>query len=97
MAEFDFNRRYKREGWDGVAFFVTGYAPMMTEVEDSFVDEETGETCYTYDVVIDDNPNMVIAVMVGDDIEWHVDVDELTAINDDDYCSGCGQIGCGHG
>lgn len=96
MAEFDFNAHYKREGWDGVAWFVTGYAPKMTEVEDSFIDED-GETCYTYDVIVDDDPERVIAVMIGDDIEWHVEIDELTAISDDDYCSCCGQIGCGWG
>lgn len=93
---FDFDARYKREGWDGVAWYCTGYAPKVTEVEDSFIDEG-GETCYIYDVVIDDDPERVIAVMVGDDIEWHVEIDELTVISDDDYCSGCGQIGCGWG
>jgi len=36
----------------------------------------------------------VTAVMVGDDREESVDVTDLTAIDPDSYCSGCGQIGC---
>ncbi len=33
--------------------------------------------------------------MVGDDHEWHLDATDLHQIEDDEYCSGCGQIGCG--
>jgi hypothetical protein len=33
--------------------------------------------------------------MVGDDRVHVVDVDDLTEISDEDYCPGCGQIGCG--
>ena len=36
-----------------------------------------------------------IVVMVGDDYKHHVDMDDVHEIDDDDYCSGCGQIGCG--
>lgn len=35
--------------------------------------------------------------MVGDDREWSVEPADLTPLDDDDYCAGCGQIGCGHG
>jgi hypothetical protein len=38
----------------------------------------------------------VIGVMVGDDLEFTLDVDDLVAIDDDDYCAQCGQIGCAH-
>ena len=43
----------------------------------------------------DDTDGMVIAVMVGDDREWKVDPSDLTEIGSEDYCSSCGQIGCG--
>ena len=36
-------------------------------------------------------------VMVGDDREMYKDNDALTLIDDDDFCSGCGQVGCAHG
>jgi len=38
-----------------------------------------------------------LAHMVGDDKTFHVDRHDLVPIDDDDYCSGCGQIGCTHG
>lgn len=44
-----------------------------------------------------DHWDCVLAVMVGDDVRHHVDVDDLEPVEDDDYCGGCGQIGCGHG
>jgi hypothetical protein len=40
---------------------------------------------------------MVIAVMVGDDRKHVYDPDDFEPINEEDYCSGCGQIGCGWG
>jgi hypothetical protein len=36
----------------------------------------------------------VIVVMVGDDRRIPVDPEDVTPIADEDYCSGCGQIGC---
>ena len=33
-------------------------------------------------------------IMVGDDREHEVEVDSLTRLDEDDFCSGCGQIGC---
>lgn len=35
------------------------------------------------------------AAMVGDDEPFPVDAADLAPIADDDYCAGCGQIGCG--
>jgi len=36
----------------------------------------------------------VVVVMVGDDQAHTVDVEDLTQINDEDYCYECGQVGC---
>ena len=36
-------------------------------------------------------------VMVGDDQRHLVPTDELTALDRDDYCGSCGQIGCSWG
>lgn len=35
--------------------------------------------------------------MVGDDFEWHVDASDITPLPEEEFCGGCGQIGCGHG
>ena len=35
--------------------------------------------------------------MVGDDRDFLVDRSEVKPITEDDFCGGCGQIGCGHG
>lgn len=35
--------------------------------------------------------------MVGDDRDFLVDRSEVTAIEEDEFCGGCGQIGCGWG
>ena len=43
-----------------------------------------------------DHAECVLAVMVGDDHRHHVDLDDLTEIDDDDYCGGCGQTGCAY-
>lgn len=37
----------------------------------------------------------LIVVMVGDDYEWSAEPGDLAPLEDDDYCAGCGQIGCG--
>lgn len=43
-------------------------------------------------------PNDTIkAHMVGDDRPFNFDASDATVLDDEDYCSSCGQIGCGHG
>lgn len=92
-TELDLDARYTVDGWRGIAFYVTGYVQHDDLME--FVDDDgnpTGEvepTGLTYD-----DPNMVIAIMVGDDREHIVDVADLTKLSDDEYCPVCGQIGC---
>lgn len=39
---------------------------------------------------------MIVAHMVGDDREFRFAPEQLTRIDDDDYCHECGQIGCRH-
>ena len=40
---------------------------------------------------------MLRAHMVGDDQPFILDPSDCVIIDDEDYCGGCGQIGCGHG
>jgi hypothetical protein len=58
--------------------------------------EDCGGTHTEYDYELTEREGWVHVVMVGDDSLHAVEVDQLTVISDDDYCGGCGQIGCGH-
>jgi hypothetical protein len=77
-TDIDFDARYTVDGYSGVAFWLKGWAADERIVEDW-----------------DDEPqlsdSLVIAVMVGDDREHIIDVDDLTPLDDDAYCPGCGQ------
>lgn len=76
--------RYRVITAGGVAWYLIGYV------------------CETYcngwgDSEVFEDRSRVRAVMVGDDRPHTFDRDELEPISDDDYCSSCGQIGCGWG
>ena len=43
----------------------------------------------------DEHEGCAIVIMVGDDYRHHTDRESLVAIGEDDFCSSCGQIGCG--
>jgi hypothetical protein len=81
---FDFTKAYRVEGYGGVAWHVTGHEEALDEDY-----EWTG-----IKTVIEDR---VVAHMVGDDENFTFGVDDLTPLEDDEFCSECGQIGCGHG
>lgn len=50
---------------------------------------------YTYDEPEEvEDRTRVRAVMVGDDRVFIVDIEDLSPLEDDDYCPECGQIGC---
>ncbi len=53
-------------------------------------DEETEWSGY------ESRTGRVVCVMVGDDRRFTFDPDELTPLNDLDYCASCGQVGCSH-
>jgi hypothetical protein len=52
---------------------------------------------FTFRERCDEHFHCGIYTMVGDDHRWHIDMHDVTPLNDDEYCGGCGQIGCGHG
>ena len=66
-----------------IAFYLIGY------VQEA--DEDT-----EWSGVYNEDRSRVVAVMVGDDRKHTVDVDDLTVLDDEAYCSVCGQIGCSH-
>jgi hypothetical protein len=84
----------------GVACYVRGPVKVFEPYMAYYTDPETGDEFedYTDDGEwINGDGSRLRLVMVGDDREFEADADECTVISDDDFCSDCGQIGCGHG
>jgi hypothetical protein len=99
----DEDARFTVGGYRGVAFYAIGattehrYDEPTHELVCSDEDHDHDEDCYLvlwdeegYDV----EAGTVDAVMVGDDRVFQVDPEDCTLIADEDYCSGCGQVGC---
>jgi hypothetical protein len=95
--------RYAVAGYRGIAFHLIGWATTTEPIKTLDVLNDDGE----YDPVngreveVDsgefeevDDYDRVRAVMVGDDRVFVVEVDDLTRLDDGDYCSQCGQVGC---
>ncbi len=82
--EVDFNATYRIQGHDGIAW-------LAKDEEGNEWEEQTGDGEW----VDDPSSGRVRAVMVGDDHEWIHDITDLVILEDDEYCSCCGQIGCG--
>ena len=74
------------EGRAGVAWRISHHATEMIYDNDWRYDEPE-------EVELDD---WFVCIMVGDDQEFTFDVDDLTHLDEDGYCPGCGQTGCGH-
>jgi hypothetical protein len=79
--DIDFSKKYRVNGYGGIAFYLTGYE--MIKDED-----------YEWSGIEHTNWSRVEAIMVGDDRIHYVDIEDLTVLDDDDYCPECGQIGC---
>lgn len=70
----------KVDGYAGIAFRVIG--PQTEPDEDtewSGIENETG---------------WIETHMVGDDRTFAFEPDDLTPLDEDDFCGGCGQVGC---
>lgn len=92
----DFDARYSVRGFRGIAFRLWGYSgewqiPEWTDTDDDGNDV----TYYGEEPEWVEDRSRVLAIMVGDDHRWTVEVDDLTPISEEDYCGSCGQIGCG--
>lgn len=82
MDELDFDSAYRIEGWsDGIAWRLLGYVEVL--------DED-----YEWSGIANIDESHVNAVMIGDDRVFAFEVEDLTVIDEDEYCSECGQIGC---
>lgn len=99
----DFDAHYAVAGHAGIAFYLIGYGTMEYYEGDFLIcdnpecDHAMSEMCWSEgDTSLITDHDWVRAVMVGDDRVHEIDVDDLTMIEEDDYCHECGQIGCGH-
>jgi hypothetical protein len=91
----DDDATYTHPAFRGVALRV--WEPVYEEHEvwydTGHIDPDSGEP-FGWWQVEERQTGQVYVVMVGDDYKHIVDPHDLTVIGDDDYCSGCGQIGC---
>ncbi len=73
---------YTVDSYRGIAWHVYGWELEPTEdTEWDGIEVRTGK---------------VVCVMVGDDRRFTFDPEDVTPLDDLDYCTECGQVGCTH-
>lgn len=89
----------KVRGFSGVACVVLGpeqiwepWTCLATDEDGNEYEEETGEGEWA-----DGDGSRLVVVMVGDDAKHTVGADDCTPIDETEYCSCCGQMGCAWG
>ncbi len=92
----DDGRRYEHNGC-GIACYLVG--PVLTWEDETYleVDEDGNEYLVPTgegEWIPDEGARRVRYVYVGDDTEHEADVADLRPLEDEDYCGGCGQVGC---
>lgn len=98
LKEVDFGMYVSHESYRGVAFWVDDWSKKIVEKYVEYPDfGDSGEPFYGWEEVEVISDSMVDCYMIGDDRKFEFDIDELTAIDVNDFCGSCGQIGCGHG
>lgn len=85
MTELDFSCAYKVEGYEGVAWLLICHPRYIVDDDDNC---NFGAFA---------NTERVVAHMIGDNREFEFEIDEITPISEDEYCSQCGQMRCNHG
>lgn len=103
-SEFQLGVNVQCESLPDVACYIKRwdqqYDPTYIYVgDDDFDTDPDAEWELTGDGEWFENPqsDQVFVVMIGDDKEYLVDFESLQLIDDDEFCSQCGQIGCSHG
>jgi len=81
LQQFDFVRV---SGYKGVAFTFLGHGRCWLDNGDGVPEWEPNE-------------NLARVCMVGDDNVLEVNIDDLTTLDQNEFCMDCGQIGCSHG
>jgi hypothetical protein len=86
----DFDAHYMVEGYGKIAWYLLGYVTTTVEVHDGFSENQYAD----YELEEIEDRDVVRAVMVGDDREHWIGVEDLILLDEDNYCSCCGQVGC---
>lgn len=89
----DYGDYVRVTGYDGIAFYFCGHPTVTREVWIDDDQDENGGFCLEEE---DIKENEAIVVMVGDDREHIVEIDALSPLDLTEFCTSCGQIGCGH-
>jgi len=94
-TEFDFDARYRVEGWSGIAWHAWNYEIKQVPIE-CLVEDEFGNEffCESGDYEEEENKERVVCTMVGDDAKHTFEIELLTKLEEDEFCPECGQIGC---
>ena len=97
----DTDKRYRVKSWNlAVAVRIDGWVQAW-EPSQFYATDDDGEEYLEDDPdgegewVDDIESGRVSIVMIGDDKRHEVELLDLEPISDEEYCSGCGQIGCG--
>lgn len=94
----DHNSVYRIKGYDGIAWFIVGYdkkfVPDIIEYIDSDGTVYEDESHYDGEWQEDTESGILLACMLGDDRTFKFDISDFIKLDDDEYCSCCGQVGC---
>lgn len=83
----DFDKAYRHPDYPGIAWRIDGYNQELARFDEEWYNEPE----YVEDVT------QVRCHMIGDDRSFLFDTEDMIELDDSEYCSECGQIGCGHG
>lgn len=98
IEDVDFGKYVSVDGYKGVAFWVDDWAREVTEQYVEYINyDDSDEVFFGWEEVESISDSKVECYMIGDDRKFVFDLSDLTAIDVNDFCGSCGQIGCGHG
>lgn len=86
----EFEGHYMLNDWKGCAYWILGW--QLEYSEESIEEDEDGNTIYSEPEL--QRTGRLIVCMVGDDRFETCEPEELTPIEEDEFCPGCGAIGC---
>ena len=89
--EYEYNLANEEEMWDEIT---TTEPPVSQFERGQHVRSSNWEGVGLWFVETTGRDQAVV-VMIGDDYHHTVDLDSLTPLEEEDFCGGCGQIGCG--
>jgi hypothetical protein len=84
---------FKSDDFKGIALRFSQYVKDDDDIFYLNDDDDWEEVDYNSDNEI----TSAFFHMVGDDTDYLIEIEDIEILDDDEFCGGCGQIGCGHG